>query len=148
MGLAGAAVAHQDQVLSLIQVPPWARSRTMALLREGSVVKSNWSRLLSTGKPGHPQPLLVGVFLPLLGFDFHQGQQEGLVGEVPLGGLPGHLLVMATDGRQPQPFEISLEEQALLHGAAPYRHQQVEVVHPVGPHRRQRLAPGGLAAVR
>ena len=64
-------------------------------------MKSNWIQALDDGKPGHPQPLLVSVLFPLLGFHFHQGQQERLIGEIPLGCLPGQFLIMATDGREP-----------------------------------------------
>ncbi len=36
MGLAGAAVAHQDQILPAVQILPWARAKILALLSEGT----------------------------------------------------------------------------------------------------------------
>ena len=121
MGFAGAAVAHEDQVLPFVQVTPLGQIQDPGLVEGGQRREVELVQGLEHGKPGHPEPLLVGVLLPLWGFDLHQGQQEGLVREIPLGGLAGQFLVMATDGREPQPLEISLKEHAFFHSSPPYR---------------------------
>ena len=116
MGLAGAAVAHEDQILSALQVFPLGQAQDLGLVEGGHAGEVELVQGFKHREPGQPQPLLVGVFLPLLGLQLHQRQQEHLVGKVSLHGLPGHLLVMPAYGRQPQLFQVSFEEQALLHG--------------------------------
>ena len=92
MDFASAAVAHQDQVLPLVQVPTLGQVQDAGFVKGGKRREVELVQALDHGKPDHPQPLLVSVLLPLLGFDFHQGQQQRLIGEIPLGCLPGQFL--------------------------------------------------------
>ena len=119
MGLAGAAVAHEDQVLAAVQVVPLGQAQDLGLVEGGHAGEVELVQGLNHRELGQPQPLLVGVFLPLLSLQLHQRQQQCLVGKVSLHDLPGHLLVMPAYRRQPQLFQVSFEEQALFHGAPP-----------------------------
>src|SRR3974377_2585838 len=65
MGFAGAAVAHEDQVLLLVQVTPLGQVQDPGLVEGGQRREVELVQALERGKPGHPEPFLVGVFLPL-----------------------------------------------------------------------------------
>ena len=121
MGLAGAAVADGDDVLSILDVFAADQFQHQGLVHRGDGGKVEGVQALDGGEAGGADPALHHALVAVDEFQF--GQPEQVLRMVhPLGGaLGGHLAVLPEEGGELQLLQMVFQEQRgpAVHAALP-----------------------------
>ena len=121
MGLAGAAVAERDDVLSTLDVFTSCQFQDQHLVERGNGFEVEAIEAFDGRELGLPDPPLDHAALAVDQFQFAEADQVTHMVDALGGALAGLLVVFAQEGRQLEPFEVVGQQhlRRIAHDAPP-----------------------------